>query len=390
MIRRCLMVLVLAMTTAGCWDYTELSDVFFVVGMAVDKGTPPYKYKLTVECIVPGEYDKTTGGRTAPSQLFAMQGNTVADLSRKMNVGLGRELIYSHMQLLAIGESIAREGELQFFDYLERGRETRDNFNVVVVRGKKAEDVLKITNSTEKYATGKLSKQLQIAVREWGSDPDVRLSDILNARMTPGKGTVVVAIGVTGNPDGGKENIESSVPPSNAIISGLGVMQDMKLLGFMDITDTRSYLWLRGGLRNTSVTASCQEGKDFTIRIVKSKTKVEASHEGDTPRFHVTVRADSFLEMTECTGAITTEALEEYSSHAEETITEALEQTLKKAQDTYKTDIFGFGSQMYRQHPKYFKPIREDWNAYFSRAEVTIETHVRIRRVGLNAETISE
>ncbi|MDF2937385.1 MAG: hypothetical protein K0Q90_2758 [Paenibacillaceae bacterium] len=390
MIKKCLIAVLLAVSTTGCWDYTELSDVFFVVGMAVDKGTPPFKYKMTVECIVPGEYDKTTGGRTAPSQLYSMQGNTVADLSRKMNIGLGRELIYSHMQLLAIGESIVREGDLQFFDYLERGRETRDNFNVVVVRGKKAEEVLKITNPTEKYATGKLSKQLNTAVREWGSDPDIRLSDLMNSATGPGKGSVIVAVSVTGNPEASKGNLENAVPVSNAVISGLAVLQDMKLLGFMDVKDTRSYLWLRGGLRNTSVTASCAEGRDFTIRIIKSNTRVKASHDGQTPRFHVTIRMDSFLEMTECQNAMTTSALDDYAKQAEKSIAADIRQTLQKAQETYKTDIFGFGSQMYRQHPKYFKPLREEWNTYFSRAEVTLETHVRIRRVGLNTNSISD
>lgn len=390
MIRKWLAVLLLAVSVSGCWDYTELSDVFFVVGMAVDKGTPPYKYKLTVECIVPSEYDKTTGGRVAPSQLYSMQGNTVADLSRKMNVGLGRELIYSHMQLLAIGEGILKEGETQFFDYLERGRETRDNFNVVVVRGKKAEEVLKVTNSTEKYATGKLNKQLQIAVREWGSDPDIRLSDLLNNRTAPGKGSVMVGVQVMGTPESGKGNIESPMPPSNVAISGLAVVQDMKLLGFMDIKDTRSYLWLVGGLRNTSVTASLGGDQDFTIRIIKSKTKVKASHEGDTPRFHVTIRMDSFLEMTESPEALTTVELEKYARRAEETIEADIRQTLAKAQETYKTDLFGFGNHMYRQQPQFLKQVREDWNAYFARAEITVETHVRIKRVGLNTDTVSE
>lgn len=390
MIRKWLLVVLLSITVTGCWDYTELPDVFFVVGMAVDKGTPPYKYKVTVECIVPTEYDKTTGGRVAPSQLYSMQGNTVADLSRKMNVGLGRELIYSHMQLLAIGESILREGETQFFDYLERSRETRDNFNVVVVKGRKAEEVLKITNPTEKYATGKLNKQLRIAAREWGSDPDIRLSDLLNARMMPGKGAVMASIQVTGDPESGRGNLENPLPPSNAVISGLAVIRDMKLLGFMDIKDTRSYLWLKGGLHNTSVTAPLGEGRVFTIRIIKSKTKVKASHEGETPRFHVTIRMDSFLEMTQSPEAITTLKMEEYARYAEETIEADIRQTLKKAQEIYKTDIFNFGSHMYRQQPKFLKPIREEWNTYFARAEVTVETHVRIKRVGLNTETVSE
>ena len=44
MIRKWLAVLLLAVSVSGCWDYTELSDVFFVVGMAVDKGAPPFKY----------------------------------------------------------------------------------------------------------------------------------------------------------------------------------------------------------------------------------------------------------------------------------------------------------------------------------------------------------
>jgi spore germination protein KC len=394
MIRKCLLApVLLLLLTSGCWDYNELSDVFFVVGMAVDKGTEPYKYKMTVECIVPSEFNKTTGGRSAPSTVYSMQGNTVADIMRKMNIGLGRELIYSHMQLLAISEELAKDGDLQFFDTMERSRETRDNFNVIVVRNKQAEDVLKITNATEKYSTGKIKNQLDASIKEWGADPDVRLKDVLNARVAPGNAPVMASAVITGDPrkGAGRNNTQETVPEANVLISGLAVFKELKLAGFMDVEDTRSYLWLRGDLSNTSVTAACGDKKRITVRVTKSKTKVEASHQGEIPHFTVKIYADSFLELTECTDDISSpDTISKYSELIEQAVVDTVSTTVKKVQNRFQVDIFGFGSHMNRQEPKYFKTVKKDWNEHFSQAQVEVKTYIRIRRVGLNTSTISE
>jgi spore germination protein KC len=128
----------------GCWDQQELADISLVTGIALDKGKKA-KFDLTVEVINTKELTTKTQAGNAPSLAFTLEGNTVSELAQKMNVGVSKRLIYSHMRTLVIDEKVAREGILDFLDFLDRNREIRGDFNLLVSRGVKAADVLKIT-----------------------------------------------------------------------------------------------------------------------------------------------------------------------------------------------------------------------------------------------------
>ena len=97
-------------------------DISIVTGLAVDKGKNE-KYKLTVETINDTELNKKTAGGNSPSVLYALEGNTVDELVQKMNIGLTRNLIYSHMRVLVISKDIASSGMMEFIDSFERGRD---------------------------------------------------------------------------------------------------------------------------------------------------------------------------------------------------------------------------------------------------------------------------
>jgi spore germination protein KC len=385
-----LLPLLLLILAPGCWDYKEISDVFIVTGIAVDKGTKQ-PVKITVECAVPSEFNKMTSGKVAPSVVFSLEGNTLGELARKMNVGLGRQLVYSHMNLLAIGEELARGGLKEFFDFFERSRETREDFRIILVRDGPAEDALRITNPTEKFSSGKIQKQLQNFTQEWGGDPNVRLRDIVNVTYSNRREPVLTAVKVIGDSRqaGGSDHEKKALADARVIGTGMAVLKDMKLAGFMNLEDTRSYLWITGKMRNTSVSAPCDEGHNMTVRITESHPKVEASLQEETPVFDIKIYTEGYMEASECKEDISLpETVAQYEASLNETLKASMEKTVHTAQKQYQADIFGLGEELYRREPAYMKKVGKDWSSRFKEATVTVTVNLHIRRFGLKSKSM--
>ena len=92
--RNLLWLTAMLLLLTGCWDQRELTDLTVVTGMAVDKGENG-RYKLTVEAINTVELNSKTAGGNSPSFVYSLEGDTVEELSRKMNIGLLTNLLTS-------------------------------------------------------------------------------------------------------------------------------------------------------------------------------------------------------------------------------------------------------------------------------------------------------
>ncbi|WP_338787698.1 hypothetical protein [Metabacillus sp. FJAT-53654] len=158
----------------GCWDKEELNDVSIVTGIAVDPGEEK-KYRMTVELVNSPEFGKQGSLGNTPVITYSLEGNSLSELSNKMNVGLTRKLIYSHTRIVFINEEIAREGLFGFLDFLERSGHFRNDFNILITKGNPASDFTKITYPIQKSPSLKLHKQINTFLEEWGGDPRVRL-----------------------------------------------------------------------------------------------------------------------------------------------------------------------------------------------------------------------
>lgn len=66
-----------------------------------------------------------------------------------------------------------------------------------------------------------------------------------------------------------------------------------------------------------------------------------------------------------------------------------IESAVKKVQQEYGTDIFGFGIAFHHKYPKQWEKIKENWDEIFKNAEFQIEVKTSIIRTGLiNKPTI--
>lgn len=377
----------------GCWDRVELNDISIVSGIAIEKGEKA-KYKLTVSALNSSELSKTTALGNTANTTYSLEGNSVSELTKKMNIGLSRQLNYTHTRIVVIDKVVAEEGLLDFLDYLERSGEFRNDFNILLSDGVKASDIIKTTYPIQRDPSLKVTKQLDSMVKEWGGDPKVRLTDFIYAINANGRQPVCEVVTIKGSAKKGKtvDNNKKNEFESMVVTKGMAIFQLDKLQGIVPMMDTRNYLWTQG-LEKTSTSVKCGEeengkAKYNDIQVLTSVPKLKASYQKGRVKLRVDIVGEGKLLGTQCSDLLHKQATyEKYENGLNKYIENSIKGTIQKIQTNYKVDVFGFGEYMDQKHHKTFKKLANNWDEYFSHATVEVNSHVFIRRTGVRTDS---
>ena len=358
--------------------------------MAVDKGESG-PFKLTVLVNNASELSEQTAQGNSPTAMLSLEGDTLAELSQRMNEGFSKEIVYSHMKTLVISEEIASEGMLDFLDYLERNKEIRDDVNIVIAREGEAKNILNIPSILQKDSAIKLNFQLQQAFKNWGLTPDVHLNDVIAAITSPGRQPVITAVKVKGDVKKGKsvDNMKKAEPDAGIAIDSMAVFKDEKLLGFLSKEDSRNYLWTQNELKNTTLSVPCEEKKYSTVKIIESVTKLKAKMKNGTPEIQMDLAMHGYLMGSNCGYPLDKpDSYQKIEKLTEQYIQEKNAETIKTVQKDYGGDIFGFGEVLNRQDHQQYKKIKDNWDAAFREAKINITADLVISDAGIRTRGV--
>jgi spore germination protein KC len=388
--RNIILLIGFALLLTGCWDQRELSTITVITGMAIDKGKNG-KYKLTIEAInTPELYTQTATGNS-PTVIFSLEGETVAELAYKMNIGFSQNVIYSHMRLLVISKDIAESGMMEFLASLERSRELRDDFDIILAKEGEAAEILQVVYNFQKASSLKLMSQLEAATKVWGSTPDVVVKDFISALTSPGRQPVMAAVRIQGNPKkgGSVDNMNKTDPDAVVIIDSMALFQEDKLVGFLSVEDTRNYLLTQDEIENTEISVPCEENQFASVRITDAKTRVKGRIKNGKPIIQVDIVMEGSIFGSTCKGHMddpkTYMKLDQLTNQY---MKEKIQKTIQTVQDDYGVDIFGFGEVVYRQDYKQFKKVEDHWDEAFKDAEIEVSVKTMIRRAGIRTKGV--
>lgn len=385
----CFVLVFQLLFVTGCWDQRELAVVSMAIGMAVDVGENGL-FKITIEAINPAELNDQTASGNAPTVVFSLEGNTMAEIAHKMNIGFSKALIFSHMKTVIISKAIAEKGMLEFIDFLERNREIRDDFNFIMVNEGKAADVLKVLYTIQKSSSLKLTSQLSIGAKLWGSDPDIRLTDFINAFTSSGRQPVMAAVHISGDAKKGAsmDNLKKSELDAIVEIHSLAMFRDEKFVGALPVEETRDYLWTQNKIKSTIVSVPCGNDHYMSLRLIHSRTKIKSDIQKGKPHIQLLVRAEGYINGNFCGPDPLNESSTylKYEKKAEDYMKEKISNMIHLVQKEYGVDIFGFGEDVERQNPKKYKRYQENWDEAFQQAQIDVKTDVKIRRAGLSSK----
>lgn len=377
----------------GCWGGLEIDQLAFVNAMGVDKDENGLK--LTVHIIVAGNGggEDGGGGGSAPVWVTYVRGNSLSEALFNLSGNVSKRLFFAHTNVVILGEEFAREGINEVIDWLSRERQVRDGVRLAVARGT-AEDILMIEPKITQLPGEHLNEVLHFGV-ETGLVPRSQLLDVRIAMANQPRMQIWLPAvqpqpkeesgGGSGgeNPAEGTQDSkgEEKEKPDAMELAGSAVFRGDRLVGFLDMYETRGIAWLTGDISNTLLAVNRQEGQ-VTQRVQFAKVVYNATQGNETPGLKTKISQDGALEAWPLQmHGITPTILAQLEDILVQAMESEIRGALHKLQKEFNADCAGLGEQLRRVNNAMFESV--DWNESFSELVVELDIEASFRRIGL-------
>ncbi|PFN97288.1 spore gernimation protein GerC [Bacillus sp. AFS076308] len=375
----CMIIFVLT----GCWSRIEINDITIVTATAIDKMNDG-KIRVSLQVAIPKQLGPVGAGGSVGSNgstvIISETGESMMDAIRRLQEKLPRRIFFSHNRILIIGEKAAKDGVYQILDYISRVREARMRSFILFSKGEAA-SILRLTPVIERYSSEAIREQ-----EKTGVGAKIMIKDFFNMLTTEGISPVAAEVAIRSEEKGRNSSKET------AAIVGSAVFHKDKLVGWINDKDTRGVLWIRNEMVKGNITVSIPKekgGGKISAELKKGRTKVKPILVQSNVKMNVNIQAQ--VEVFENSSKLdlgNPKVLQYVQTLLEKDVEKRCELALFKAQKQYRTDIFGFGNAVYRNHPKAWKEQHKNkWTEEFPNLEVSVNPHVSIVRTGLSVKS---
>ncbi len=376
----------------SCWSKKELTDLALVSALGIDK-TKDGKYLLSFQILNPGTVAGSLQGggggtESPPVTVYKATGDNLTEASRRASGHVSRRLYYAHTNLVVIGEKMAREeGVEKLIDGLDRDPEFRTTATFVIANGSSAADLVETLTPVDKIPSDKINKTLEITEKRWGHNIKSSLKDVMVNLKSPGKGTLVSGFKLIGNVENSKQltNLQQSAPKSTLRSDGIAVLKDGKLIDWLYGDKARGTVWVINKIHGTDFNIDWNGQKEaIAYQTVRQKTKISTHIKNGIPTLFVHSRVEGDISELDVPVELSnpTEVVKIQKALAKQ-IESDIDKAIQSGQ-RHGVDYFGFGSDMYRNHPQEWKKIGNRWNSeYFPKATVKVSVEAYVRRTGL-------
>ncbi|OUM99873.1 MAG: hypothetical protein BAA04_07245 [Firmicutes bacterium ZCTH02-B6] len=408
---QCALLIGLALLAAGCVQSAEVNRLALIDLLALDAAEDG-DIMLTAQVIMPtrlGVGPSSIAGEGAPFFLAQARGRTVAEALSNLQKRVPRQVFLEHLQMLVIGDELARRGLFPVVDFLIREQQVRTDLLVAVTPGEAAA-LLNIASplpAVPGEAWNDLVRQERVAV-----------SSVRN---------LFVALG-----EEGMEPFLTAIAPSSVQeprgganlgdmeLIGAGLLRGDRLAGYLDRAEAiglqlllndrprtivsvpadavERYLHGQRGDSGTSGSHSHTSGANedpedtglhpihprdlISLRLLRATTSLApVAPDPPTLRFRArlvldVVNAASLLDVenVRVTAALERAAAELFQNH----VAAALEKM-----KALNADAAGFGASFRRSRPQWWREMRDHWPELLQQVQLLYDIDVVVVRTGL-------
>ncbi|MEH7273939.1 Ger(x)C family spore germination protein [Neobacillus vireti] len=376
-------ILILSLFLTGCWDRRELNQLAIMLAMGVEKVEE--EYQVFAQVVVPSEVSMKGSTGSTTVTLYSARGESVYEAFRKMTKDSPRKIYPGHLQMLVIGEELAKEGIGESLDLLSRDWELRPDFYVVVTKGTSPSEILNITTNLESIPANKMFNSLKMSEIAWSGTKSITLDELILDLISYGKQAVITGIQLKGNPKIGssKKNVESVSPAASIRYDDLAVFKGDKLAGWLTEEETIGYSYITDSVKTTVRRISCPEEGQATIAVVQSNSDVKGYIRKGNPEVDINIKVEGNIGSVECKMDLNDlGTIAELEKIYEKENIAIINKTIDTLQKKYKTDIFGFGEAIHRSNPKEWNKIKDKWDEEFSNLTVNTKMDLKILSTG--------
>ncbi|MFC4779517.1 Ger(x)C family spore germination protein [Paenibacillus sp. GCM10023252] len=382
--RRGLISLVLLTMVSGCWSAKELNTLGIVVAMGIDKASNG-RYLVTFQVVDPSQMSVQKTQNRSPVFLYKQEAQTIFEAVRKVTTKSSRRLYGAHIQIVVLGESLARDGISQPMDILFRDFEVRPNVYIAVAKRKRAEDIVALVTPFEIIPAIDMAKSLEVSEKAWAPSVATTVLELMQMLQSHTRQPVITGIALIGNIQGGMsmKNVENPLSEAEYQYQGLAVFRKDRLIGWLNETESKAYSYLTNRVKNTVGKVSCPNGGLFAVKINQAAASLKPSLRNGKPVMDVSMVIKGDIGEVQCQVDLTKEkTILVMQRSAEKQLHNIVNQGITTMQNKYKVDNLGFGEAFHRKYPLYWNSHKDEWDELFSKMDVNLEFKVKLRTLG--------
>ncbi|WP_219838399.1 Ger(x)C family spore germination protein [Paenibacillus sp. R14(2021)] len=373
-----LVLLACCLLLTGCWDRQELNNRLFDIGGGIDlrkDGT----YALSVQFVLPQKVMENTS--TAQSYIIETStGANVFDAVLKLQQKLSRKVTRGQRRNLYVGEELAMRGFPNLLDSLTRDPDNRIRTDLWIVKDGTALEAIKIP-----YPLEKIPAIAPLKIRQAiGTSIGNSLIDYLIAANEPGSSPTLPAIEIEENKELRKKTVKFY---GRAIFNA-----EHMLVGYCNLRESAHRLWVINQLNSLGLTVKLPGGEGlFSVEVTHARGRTKARLDADR-RVHIQVdlTGQAILRENNTNLDLTVmHNLKLFEDAMNRSTEKELAQLTRKTQKKYKSDIFGFGEAMNRQHPGLWPSLEPKWPQLYADAVIEFKAHTVIQRIGLQGPSLN-
>jgi len=355
------------------WDRIELEGRAFVITIGIDaaeEGEEAFEVSMTIADVAAMEGQ---GNSDDAASLRTANGESLARAMGQIDAKINNKVYYGHTKAVVLGESVLADEDLlrEVVDTLSR----KNDINIkciVMATDVSAKDILETKPQEQSLLGLYLSKFYNNNnVNTAASVVKLDLED-LTTSLQNNHSVVIPKITL----DGEGEDAEIT-------ISGVAVVRDFALAGYIPEDDMAGFLWLMENGAGAQVAIDVEDGH-MTFLVQKSKMRLSLGQENGQLHCIANLRTEGSIEGARFMEdyLFDTDTMQQLQDDFAQKIRNEIEEIFYIFQHDFGVDGFGLKELMRKKYPQLYKAYEADWRTAFEEMVLVTEVDVVIRNTG--------
>ena len=347
------------------------------MAVGLDKATNG-QFDYSVQIIKPSAIEsRKQGGSSVATETISSQGQTVFEAIRNLLSKTDKKLFYGHIQVIVIGEELARQGILNVMDMFVRNIETDKRAHIIIARGTTARNILAAEGEVQDIPAVEITNTLE-NVKSLPKIKETKLHEVIKNINSNGNNPV---LGVVTTPE-----TTEKLTVAELDFTGAAVFNKDKLVGWLNPEETTGFLFIENKIKSgiINVNNPFDTRAKVAIEIIRSSTKKDVRFINGEPVIYIEVKQEGNMVDQQGEGDLTApDKIKILENETAQVIKNEIYHVISLAQGEFQSDIFGLGDIVHKKNLKYWREVENNWNGEFSDLSVEVKVDSRIRRSGL-------
>lgn len=366
---------------SGCYNYRELNELGITTAVSID-----YKdnnFYVIAEVINPIKQQDASSSNNSPFINYNSSSSSLQDAFRKVVLESPRQLYAAQLEIIVLSEEVVNNHLEEVLEYFARDPESRTEIKIIVAKTEDSTKAITLQTLLTSLSSSNIIKSLDLQSKVLGMAYPVTLNELLNMYIDPYLEVVLPSMTLYGNYEIGdeKENITTSSPKAIVKIDGSTITKDNKILGYLDLEESKILNLINGKLKETIIKMNYYDGY-----IIFEPNRIKVSRELDIKNNIIKIDISGYSKTKEIQSNINAKdpkEIEKLNKALNMELEKKITDTFNSIREKYDTDVFGFQELYYRTDYKYFKENCTNWyEDIYPKIKLEVKANVRLYEKG--------